>query len=104
MGIIMTGIEFLLDELGGMREALTAWTEDELLEELIYRSEDMGRAAKAAMTRQLRKSGYFRTIPDRQRMATEWLGDCPWRKLGNQWVEPDGDWQMTGTVEELLQR
>lgn len=100
----MTGIELLLDELGGMREALITWSEDELLEELLYRSYDMGRAAKSAMTRQLRKAGYFRIIPERELRTTAWLGDCPWRRLGGEWVEPNGDWRMTGTVEELLRR
>lgn len=100
----MTGIELLLDELEGMREALTSWSEDELLEELLCRSYDMGRAAKSAMTRQLRKAGYFRIIPERELRTTAWLGDCPWRRLGGEWVEPNGDWRMTGTVEELLRR
>lgn len=98
----MTGIEFLLEELEYMREALTSWTEDELLEELLYRSEDMGRAAKTAMTRQLRTAGYYRPVSERRRMQTEWLGECPWRKFGGEWIETDVDWRISGTVEELL--
>ena len=100
----MSGREILIEEIEYMREALTTWDEDELLLELIYRaaSGSLGRAAMTAMTRQLRKVGFFRVVSKAERDRRGWLGSPPWKRVGKDYLEHDDAWQMQGTVEDLL--
>lgn len=95
--------KFLLDEFEELRSVFTDWTDGEIYEEIMDRSESdqYPRLIKYWLRRWAIYEGYFKPISEHDRHRTVYLGPVTWFKLDGCYYDYNYDHEWPDTITTL---